>query len=297
MTISLFKTVIAISECGSFSGAADIMCVTQAAVGQQMRRLEASLGVKLFDRSEKIPRLNQLGKSFVPKAKEVVVAYETILDDLTGDPRMIGELSLGAVPSTIRELIPRSAKGLMCLYPDLHIRVVPELSPRLLEQVEQGTLDAAVMSEPLRVSDNLNWMPFYKEKLVLLTAPRIKEMDPRKILATMPYIRHTRHAAVGMLAEEWLSKHDVKVNDTMEMSSLENLVSMVSHDLRVSVGPNVCVPDPIFRKLNKIPLGPNTPVRTLGILTRADCSKLRLVMELLAQIKKVVQQENPDTKD
>ncbi|MCH9832000.1 MAG: LysR family transcriptional regulator, partial [Alphaproteobacteria bacterium] len=237
MTISLFKTVIAISECGSFSGAADIMCVTQAAVGQQMRRLEASLGVKLFDRSEKTPRLNQLGKSFVPKAKEVVVAYETILDDLTGDPRMIGELSLGAVPSTIRELIPRSAKGLMCLYPDLHIRVVPELSPRLLEQVEQGTLDAAVMSEPLRVSDNLNWMPFYKEKLVLLTAPRIKEMDPRKILATMPYIRHTRHAAVGMLAEEWLSKHDVKVNDTMEMSSLENLVSMVSHDLGVSVGP------------------------------------------------------------
>ncbi|MBT4999586.1 MAG: LysR family transcriptional regulator, partial [Tateyamaria sp.] len=117
MTISLFKTVIAISECGSFSGAADIMCVTQAAVGQQMRRLEASLGVKLFDRSEKTPRLNQLGKSFVPKAKEIVVAYETILDDLTGDPRMIGELSLGAVPSTIRELIPRSAKGLMCLYP------------------------------------------------------------------------------------------------------------------------------------------------------------------------------------
>lgn len=290
MTISLFRTLIAISENGTFSGAADIVCVTHAAVGQQMRRLEDSLGVKLFDRSEKTPRLNQLGKAFVPKAKAVVFAYETILDDLTGDPRMIGELILGAVPSTIRGLIPKSVKHLLQLYPDLHIRVVPDLSPRLLELVEQGTLDAAVLSEPLRVHDNLNWMPFYEEELVLLTAPEVTETDPRKILATMPYIRHTRHASVGMLAEEWLSKHKVKVNDAMEMGSLENLASMVAHGLGVSVGPNICVPDPIFRNLNKIPLGPEAPSRTLGILTRADCSKLRLVQELLAQIEMVVAQ-------
>ncbi len=288
MTISLFKTLIAISECGSFRGAADVVCVTHAAVGQQMKRLEEALSVKLFDRSEKSPRLNQLGKAFVPKAKAVVYAYETILDDLTGDPRMIGELSLGAVPSTIRGLIPKSVKRLIELYPDLHIRIVPDLSPNLLEQVEQGLLDAAVMSEPLRVHDNLNWMPFYEEELVLLTSPEVTETDPRRILATMPYIRHTRQAAVGMLAEKWLSKNKVKVNDTMEMGSLENLASMVAHNLGVSVGPNICVPDPIFRQLRKISLGPSALSRTLGILTRTDCSKLRLVEKLLDQINAVV---------
>ncbi len=122
MTISLFKTLIAISEQGSFSAAASKVCVTHAAVGQQMKRLEDSLNVTLFDRSEKTPKLNQLGRAFVPKAKAVVIAYETILDDLTGDPRMIGELILGAVPSTIRGLIPKSVKRLIELYPDLHYR-------------------------------------------------------------------------------------------------------------------------------------------------------------------------------
>ncbi len=288
MTISLFKTLIAISESGSFRGAATVVCVTHAAVGQQMKRLEETLGVKLFDRSEKTPRLNQLGKAFVPKARAVVHAYETILDDLTGDPRMIGELILGAVPSTIRGLIPKAAKRLIELYPDLHIRVVPGLSPNLLEQIENGTLDAAVLSEPLRVNAKLNWMPFHEEELVLLTSSAITETDPRRILATMPYIRHTRQAAVGMLAEEWLSKNKVKVNDAMEMGSLDNLASMVSHDLGVSVGPNICVPDPIFEQLNKISLGPTAPLRTLGILTRADCSKMRLVQKLLEQINHVV---------
>ena len=288
LSISLFKTLIAFSETGSFRGAADVVCVTHAAVGQQMKRLEDTLGVKLFDRSEKTPRLNQLGKAFVPKAKAVVHAYDTILDDLTGGPQMIGELVLGAVPSTIRGLIPKSAKRLVELYPDLHIRVVPDLSPNLLEQVEQGTLDAAVLSEPLRVHDNLNWMPFYEEELVLLTAPEVTETDPRRILATMPYIRHTRRAAVGALAEEWLSRNKLKVNDAMEMGSLENLASMVAHNLGVSVGPNICVPDPIFRQLNKIPLGPGAPSRALGILTRADCSKLQLVHKLLDQINFVI---------
>lgn len=290
MSISLFKTLIAVAETGSFSAAADEVCLTHAAVGQQMKRLEASLGVTLFDRSEKTPRLNQLGKAFIPKAKTVVHAYDSILDDLTGDPQMIGELVLGAVPSTIRGLIPQATKNLIGMYPDLYIRVVPELSFNLLEQVELGTVDAAVMSEPLRVPSKLNWMPFYEEELVLLTSPEVKELDPLRILETMPYIRHSRHAMVGVLVEEWLAKQKVEVRDAMEMGSLENLASMIAHDLGVSVVPNICVPDPIFKRLKKLSLGPSAPTRVLGILTRSDCSKLRLVQHLLEQIKQTVKQ-------
>lgn len=290
MSISLFKTLIAVADTGSFSAAAEEVCLTHAAVGQQMKRLESSLGVSLFDRSQKTPRLNQLGKAFLPKAKAVVYAYDSILDDITGDPQMIGELVLGAVPSTIRGLIPVATKGLIESYPDLHIRVVPELSFGLLEQVELGTVDAAVMSEPLRVHGKLNWMPFYEEELVLLTSPAVEESDPMRILATSPYIRHTRHAMVGILAEEWLAKNKVEVRDAMEMASLENLTSMIAHDLGVSVVPNICVPDPIFRGLKKLSLGSSAPSRVLGILTRADCSKQRLVQRLLEQINKTVKE-------
>ena len=131
MTIALFKTLIAISEQGSFRAATDVICVTHAEIGQQMTQLEETLQVRLFDRSEKSPKLNQLGKAFVPKAKAVVLAYDTILDDLTGDPRTIGELSVGSVPSSLAGLIPKSIKLLITLYPQLHIRVVPGLSPSL----------------------------------------------------------------------------------------------------------------------------------------------------------------------
>ncbi|MGB0866164.1 MAG: LysR family transcriptional regulator [Granulosicoccaceae bacterium] len=290
MSIALLKTLIAVAEDGSFSAAADRVCVSQAAVGQQMRRLESQLGVVLFDRSQKTPHLNQLGKALVPKALKVVRAYDTILDDLTGDARLIGELNLGAVPSTIRGLIPMSIKQLVADCPDLHIRVVPELSGELLAQVERGAIDAAVLSKPAHDSKHLNWTPFVDEELVLLTSPEVSDNDPFKIMRERPYIRHTRRAAVGILAEEWLVQNKVAVSESMELGSLETISSMISHNLGVSVVPNICVPDPIFTSLRKISLGPNSPCRSLGILTRADCSKVLLVERLLSKIVQIVKQ-------
>lgn len=284
MSIPLFRTLIAIAEHGSFSSAADAVCVSHAAVGQQMRRLEETLQVVLFDRSQRTPRLNQLGLALVPKAEAIVHAYDTVLDDLTGDAQFIGELTLGAVPSTVRGLIPMSVKKLIASYPDLHIRVVPGLSGDLFDQVTRGGLDAAVISKPASLDRNLRWSPFAEEKLVLVTSPELTLDDPLEILREMPYIRHTRRAAVGLLVEQWLQQHKITVREAMVMESIATVSGMIAHNLGVSIVPDLCVPDPAFSQLRKIPLKPNSFPRILGILTRSDCSKIRLIERLHEQI-------------
>lgn len=73
-----------------------------------------------------------------------------------------------------------------------------------------------------------------------------------------------------------------------QMGSLENLISMVAHNLGVSIVPDLCVPDPIFERLRRIPLGGERAVRHLGLVMRADCSKVRLVEELLDQLRHTI---------
>jgi len=163
MSIPLLKTLITISEQGSFSAAADHIFLSHAAVGQQMKRLEESLQVTLFDRSKKSPQLNQLGMALVPKAREVVNAYETMLYELTGDAELIGELKLGAVPSVIRALIPLSIQKLVDAYPKLNFRVTPGLTAPLLGLVEQGSIDAAIISSPISINSNLHWEKLAEE--------------------------------------------------------------------------------------------------------------------------------------
>ena len=284
MSISLLKTLIAISEQGSFSTAANHVHVSHAAVGQQMKRLEELLHATLFDRSNRTPKLNQLGKALIPKAKVVVLSYETLLDDLTGDADLFGEFTLGAVPSAIRGLVPLSIKALMLIYPKLKVRVVPGLSVDLQTLIESGALDAAIVSEPTRVESNVNWQPFVKEELILLTSKEVVDDDPIRLMEQMPYIHHTRRGAVGKLVEDYLKRNRIKVHYSMEMESLESLTSMVSHNLGISIVPNACVPDPIFSELKKITLPSEPGCRVLGMLTRSDCAKIHLANRLLQQI-------------
>jgi DNA-binding transcriptional LysR family regulator len=238
----------------------------------------------LFDRSNRTPKLNQLGKALIPKARVVVLSYETLLDDLTGDADLFGEFTLGAVPSAIRGLVPLSIKALMLTYPKLKVRVVPGLSADLQTLIESGALDAAIISEPTRVESNVNWQPFVKEELVLLTSKEVVDDDPIRLMEQMPYIHHTRRGAVGKLVEDYLKRNKITVHYSMEMESLESLTSMVSHNLGISIVPNACVPDPIFSELKKITLPSEPGCRVLGMLTRSDCAKIHLANRLLQQI-------------
>ena len=287
LSIALLKTLIAIADHGSFRQAAEAVNVSQAAVGQQMKRLEDHFRVNLFDRSQKIPQLNPLARALVPKARELVHTYETLLDDLTGED-LHGELTLGAVPSTIRALVPLSVRELVQIYPHLHIRVVPGLSSDMQEQVERGAVDCAILSEPSALAPHLHWHPLAEEELVLLCSPDVSGTDPMQLLSQAPYIRHTRRAAVGLLADQWLKEHSVQVRSSMEMESIESVTSMVSHNLGVSIVPDVSVPDRIFSSLTRLPLPEPRQTRILGVLSRADSSKRRLVERLIDQLQKTV---------
>ena len=284
MSITLLKTLIAISERGSFSAAADEICISQAAVGQQMKRLEENLNVTLFDRSQRTLTLNQLGKALVPKARGIVHAYETMLDDLVGGAAHFGQLTLGAVPSTTSIMVPMAIKRLVAAHPNLHVHVVTGLSDDLTDQVERGALDVAILSLKDKPSANMNWQPLAEEEMVLLASPQLSGDDPLQLLREQPYIRHTRRGAVGVLAEAWLSENNIPVRGTMELESLDSVVNMVSHNLGVSLVPNICVPGAAFAAMRAIPLGGKSISRKLSILTRADCPKFLLVDQLLKEL-------------
>jgi DNA-binding transcriptional LysR family regulator len=284
LSITLLKTLIAISERGSFSAAADEICISQAAVGQQMKRLEENLNVTLFDRSQRTLTLNQLGKALVPKARGIVHAYETMLDDLVGGAAHFGQLTLGAVPSTTSIMVPMAIKRLVAAHPNLHVHVVTGLSDDLTDQVERGALDVAILSLKDKPSANMNWQPLAEEEMVLLASPQLSGDDPLQLLREQPYIRHTRRGAVGVLAEAWLSENNIPVRGTMELESLDTVVNMVSHNLGVSLVPNICVPGAAFAAMRAIPLGGKSISRKLGILTRADCPKFLLVDQLLKEL-------------
>jgi len=288
MSIKQLRSLLAIEENGSFSAAADQLCITKAAVGQQMKLLEESLQTPLFDRNGYMPTLNSVGIAFVKEAHKVLLSYDTLFNSMDEEDDFFGTISLGAVPSAILALVPLSVKSMMKEVTNTKIRIIPGTSTDLYDHVLNGSIDMVIVSKPQRIEPGLQWDLLSEEPLVLLTSSDFKGSDPLQILKTQPYIRLAQRTSVGLLADNWLIKNKITVQETMIMETMETLGCMVAHGLGVSVAPNLTKPDPIFSNLRKIPLVKGTEARVLGMLTRKDNPKTKVIIKFKQHINHTI---------
>lgn len=290
MGIKFLRTLIAISEKGNFSDAADQVCVTPAAVSQQMKRLEEMLEVELFDRNRRTPELTLTGKVLVPRAREIIRAYDSMLNDVKNEYPMSGEFTIGTVSSSLATLLPVSIKTLLSNYPEIHIRLLTAPSHDLLPQLDRGAIDAAIMSKPLQLRSHFKWQTFAEEDMVVMCSKELESNDPFELLKNNPYIRMSRHTVVGVMSDDILQDANVNIQDTMELESLESITNMVSHNLGVAIVPRPCVMDVRHEGLKLISIGSATQSRIMGILSRQDNLKFRMVDGLLDSLKNTIKE-------
>src|SRR4029453_4795514 len=99
LEIRHLRYFLAVAEAGSFSRAADRLGISQPSVSQQMRDLEASLRVSLFQRRGKRILLTSTGFIFQEHARALLRQLENLLDELSRDSvQLRGVLLLGIVP-------------------------------------------------------------------------------------------------------------------------------------------------------------------------------------------------------
>jgi DNA-binding transcriptional LysR family regulator len=288
MSIRMLRTLIAVEEHETFTAAAAAVHVTHAAVSQQMRALEAQWRVALFDRSKRTPELTPLGRAITRRAREVVRAYDAIVPSVLGDESLQGELSLGAVPTTLTALAPLAISRMRLKSPALRVLVRPGLTLPLLSQVERGAIDAAIITRPEALPRHIAWREIAAEPLRLLAAPEAPGKDPFALLATRPFIRFNREAVVGRMIDAWLQLRDIEVTETMELDGLDAISSMVLADLGVSIAPEPCVRGGAEPPLKRLPLGPDAPLRRLGLAWRDDTPRVRMIEEMAAACREAV---------
>ena len=280
MSIRMLRTLIAVERNRTFSAAAGEVYVTHAAVSQQMRALEEEFGLALFDRTKKTPELTPIGRAIVAKAKDVVKAYDDIVPSVLGNDGLSGEVSLGALPTSLTGLVPLTINLLKKKSKNLHVRVNPGLTLPLLAEIERGRLDAAIISKPSSFPPQISYRLLTEEPLQLLAAAGINAIDPIKLIRENPFIRFNRNAVVGQLIENWLQENDLRVEETMELESLEAISSMVAANLGVSIVPRTCVRSANPMPVQRISLGDNAPKRQLVLVYRSDNPRMRVIETL-----------------
>lgn len=140
----------AIAKQGSFTSAADELRTVQSNVSEQIRQLEAELGVQLVVRSRRGATLTEFGEVVLERSIRIereLAAMRIDLSMLQGLQR--GTASLGIVGTASRWLIPELVRDLAHRAPGVQLRVNEGASERLASEVITGELAQAIVTEPI----------------------------------------------------------------------------------------------------------------------------------------------------
>ncbi len=234
MQLYFFDTLTAVLRTGSLAAAAAEINITPSAVSMQMKHLEEHFGQPLFERSRRRLQPTALAREIV----EVMRAPLSQLTMLRHRPtlQIAGPVSLGVIETMQLGLIPGMVQYLRERHPALQLRPVRGRSAELVEAVQGGRLDAAVvMQPPTGGSRRLNWIPLTRNDLVLVAPPDSTESGMATLFRTYDWLRMNPETYTGRLAARHVARHVPGVRASVDLQSVHLVLAMVSAGLGISV--------------------------------------------------------------
>jgi DNA-binding transcriptional LysR family regulator len=175
LTLQQLTYFIAAVEHGSFSAAAETLHMAQPSLSEQIRRLEAELGVPLFTRAGRGLELTEAGRLLRPHAERTLAeaqeAVESVREvrDITG-----GTVAFGTFGSAHHYLLGGLVQDFRARHPGVRVRAIGQNSAEVADAVREGQLEAGLVVLPIE-DHGLHVRPVLREELLYVSA------DPEQI--------------------------------------------------------------------------------------------------------------------
>ncbi len=228
LAIRHLRYFLAVAEAGSFSRAADRLGISQPSVSQQMRDLEASLRVSLFQRKGKRILLTSSGLVFQEHARAVLRQLETFLEELNRGPgELRGSLRLGVIPVLNVPLVPELLGLFSAAHPSISL-VVEEISSTEIETaLEEGRMDVG-LGFVTRHSPNLRYERLCTDEFALIVSTNHPWAERRIVdfsaLHQQRLLQLPDSFVMRRMTDEVCRKHQVRPRTVAEINAIETLL-------------------------------------------------------------------------
>ena len=289
MDFDQLTTFVEVAKLGNFSRAGKKVFRSQSAVSAQIRQLEEEYGEKLLDRSGKTVRLTPAGEVLFEYAGRLLrlrgESLRAVADQGT-TPR--GILAIGANEATCLYVLPEVFAEYHRLYPSVQISVYRSFSHKILEKVEDGSIDVGIVTLPVK-SPSLKVHTIFRDRLLLVTSPdnplasqrAVTLADVAKQPLIFPKTGYTRH-----LLEKCFRPYRSMLRITMELPS----VSLIKRFVAAGVGVSLISASYVRREVRDgevklIAIAEVEMWRELGLVYRRDRSLPRAASAFIALIR------------
>jgi len=144
--VALLRAYVAVAESGGMTNAGRLLNLTQAAVSQQIKRLEDLFERQLFDRTRRQIALTAHGERLFSYARRVVALNDEIYGFMTS-PEFEGQVHLGVPHDLISSFMPPILRNFGQAWPRVQVTLVDHNSPVLRERLAAGEIDLTLATE------------------------------------------------------------------------------------------------------------------------------------------------------
>jgi DNA-binding transcriptional LysR family regulator len=289
MDFDQLTTFIEVAKLGNFSRAGQKVFRSQSAVSAQIRQLEEEYGQRLLDRSGKAVRLTPAGEVFFEYATQLLTLRQESLravGDQGTNPR--GILAVGANEATCMYVLPDVFAEYHRHYPAVQISVYRNFSRKILQAVEDGTVDVGVVTLPVK-SRRLKVQLIFRDRLMLITSPQNplarRKTVPIREIAEQPLI-FPRTGFTRQLLDKLFRPYSSRVRITMELPSVGMIKCFVAAGLGVSlISAQFARDEQRAGQVKLIEIEDGELWRELGLVYRRDRSLPRAATAFIALIR------------
>lgn len=237
MELRTLRYFLAIAREESISRAAEALHTAQPSLSRQMKELEEELGKTLFYRGRRKITLTEEGMFLRKRAEEIIDLADRTTEELTLEKKIAGDVYIGAGETETMRLIARAAGTLRRSFPDIHLHIVSGDRVDIIEQLEKGLIDFAVLVgeatpqyERLLLPRRDTWGVLMRRDHPLAQKSAVKPAD----LYGEPLLL-SRQIKDGSPVLTWLGRSLTQLNVVSTHNLIYNASLMVAEGLGVAV--------------------------------------------------------------
>ncbi len=238
MDFDQIVTFLEVAKQGSFSRAGHKVFRSQPAVSAQIRQLEIEYGERLFDRVGKVIKLTPAGEVLSEYAQRLVTLRNESLRAVA-DQRQIprGLLAIGANEATCLYVLPDVFARFHDLYPKVQITIYRNFSHKILQKIDEGTIDLGIVTLPA-AAPSLEILPIFKDKLMLMVAAShpLASRTSVSVEETLEYpLIFPKTGFTRQVLDKLYRPHRSRVQVSLELASVGMIKRFVAANLGASL--------------------------------------------------------------
>lgn len=288
---------LAVQKTLHFKKASELCHISQSALSTAMNELEKHLGVQIFERDNKKVLVTSAGKEVLAQARDIMQQIKD-LENFSVSQRspLSFPITVGAIPTIAPYLLPRIFAPLYKQFPEAQINIVEDQSHVLLELVQTGEIDTAILALPYPCNgliclefwqEDFYWVTLKNDKYAQKTEISNEEIDQSNLM-----LLKDGHCLKDQILD--LCKlSEQTANHGFGAASLTTLIHMVSGGLGTTLVPAMALDQLESRKeqLSAIHLNETGPHRRIAFIMRPNYSRLSCVEALIDICKKALSKE------